>query len=91
MENDIQDMTSFFNEVEIIRNEYQFLDIFQLTDRINDLLQKYAKNNPIFTVLKCICYDNDIQLIINVNHIRADYVYEILKATYQSKHLLNIL
>ena len=91
MDKDIKDMTIFLNEIKIIKSKYKYIDMYDLTDRINKLLKTYAKKNFLFTALKCIHEDNNIELIIKVEHIRAEYAYKILKIVYESKYLLNIL
>ena len=91
MDKDIKDMTIFLNEIEIMKSKYKYIDMYDLTDKINKLLKIYVKKNSLFTALKCIHEDNNIELIIKVEHTRAEYVYKILKIVYESKHLLNIL
>ena len=90
---DIIDMREFLNQVEIIKNDdsYPFISLFSIKNKINDLIQQYQLKNSIFNLLKCVISQNQVELVLNTEHIRTKYVYTVINTVYNSNHLLKIL
>ena len=90
---DIIDMREFLNQVEIIKNDdsYPFISLFAIKNKINDLIQQYQLKNSIFNLLKCVISQNQVELVLNTEHIRTKYVYNVINTVYNSNHLLKIL
>ena len=90
---DLTDMQEFLYKVEIIKknNSNFYISLFDIQDAINDLIKQYQLKNPIFNLLHCIKNQNQVELIINMQHINTRYVYSVINTVFNSNYLLNKL